>query len=431
LSVGKRPANPAAGRVEELVVRRLPRAYRALGDVPSPVGMATLRQLTRTSPVLFLCLFASQAGMLVLSPILPDVAREFGVSTATAGQLRAISGATGGLTAVLLAIVPRRPGARDLLSAGAVLVAAGSALSAAAPAFAVLAAAQGVLGAGIGLLVAVGIAAAGVWPARDRRAHVLACAIAGMPAAWITGMPVVGLVAEIHWRLAWLAVPTVVALAAVILLRLRPADAPSRRTGNAVRAWRRPDVARFTAGELLANAAWASVLTYIGALLLDSYNLSPAVVALGLSATAAAMLPGTFVARRSAGRATPALLATLTAFQGGAVLVLGAVRPTAALTFAVLGCMAYVNGWRSMVASTVGMGTAPEDKVAVMAMRAAANQFGYLLGAAAGGLALARAGFPGFGAALACLFLVAVVIQMPALGGVHAGITRRLATRGA
>ena len=54
--------------------------------------------------MLFLCLFASQAGMLVLSPILPDIAREFGVSTAAAGQLRAISGATGGLVAIALAV---------------------------------------------------------------------------------------------------------------------------------------------------------------------------------------------------------------------------------------------------------------------------------------------------------------------------------------
>ena len=40
----------------------------------------------------------------------------------------------------------------------------------------------------------------------------LAWAIAGMPAAWIAGMPVVGLVAGIDWRAAWLAVPLVVAL---------------------------------------------------------------------------------------------------------------------------------------------------------------------------------------------------------------------------
>jgi MFS transporter, DHA1 family, inner membrane transport protein len=385
-------------------------------DAMTPVDV-----LRRPSAVLFVCLFASQAAMLVLSPVLPDVAREFGVSTATAGQLRSISGATGGLTALLLAMAPRRPGLRDLLSAGAGLVAFGSAASAAAPAFAALAAAQAVVGVGVGLLVATGIAAAGEWPAPARRSHVLAWAIAGMPAAWIAGMPVVGVVAGAGWRAAWLAVPTVAGLAALVLVRLRPPDPPSRRTGDAVGAWRRADVARFAVGELLANAAWASVLTYAGALLLGSYALSPAVVALGLGGAAIAMLPGTFAARRHAAHATPAMLAALTLFQCGAVVVLGAVRPAAVVTLAVIGVMAFVNGWRSMVASSLGMDTAPEDKVAVMSMRAAANQYGYLLGAAAGGLALGVAGFVGLGIALAGLFAGAVLVHLPSLVSSDAG----------
>ena len=167
--------------------------------------------LTRPSLVLFLflflCLFSSQAGMLVLSPILPDIAREFGISIATVGQLRSISGATGGLTAVLLAVTLRRPGLRDLLSAGAAFVALGSVLSA-APTFEVL-------------------AAAGEWPASAQRAQVVAWAIVGMPAAWIAGMPIVGAVAAIDWRAAWLAVPMAAALATLVLVRLRPMD-PAR-----------------------------------------------------------------------------------------------------------------------------------------------------------------------------------------------------------
>jgi predicted MFS family arabinose efflux permease len=222
---------------------------------------------------------------------------------------------------------------------------------------------------------------------------------------------VVGLVASLDWRAAWIAVPTLVGLLALGLVRLRPADAPSRRTDHSVGAWRRPDVARFAAAELLANAAWASVLTYSGSLLLTSYALSPAVAALGLGLIAVAMLPGTFTARRHAARATPALLMSLTVVQGVAVVVLGAVRPAAAITLAILAAMAFVNGWRSMIASALGMDTVPEDKIAVMSMRAAANQFGYLLGAVAGGLALALAGFVGLGVALAGLFAAAAVIH--------------------
>jgi predicted MFS family arabinose efflux permease len=50
-----------------------------------------------------------------------------------------------------------------------------------------------------------------------------------------------------------------------------------------------------------------------------------------------------------------------------------------------------------------------------MSMRAAANQFGYLLGAAAGGVALALAGFTGLGVALAGMFAAAVLIHVRAL----------------
>src|SRR4051794_16854733 len=111
--------------------------------------------------------------MLVLSPILVEVAREFGVSAAAARQLRSISGATGGVTALVIATAARRPGLRELLTLGAALVALASAVSVVAPSFLLLAGAQVLLGAGIGVLVGVGIAAAGEWPSTARRPHVL------------------------------------------------------------------------------------------------------------------------------------------------------------------------------------------------------------------------------------------------------------------
>jgi MFS transporter, DHA1 family, inner membrane transport protein len=233
-----------------------------------------------------------------------------------------------------------------------------------------------------------------------------------MPAAWIGGMPAAGALADVSWRAAWL-VPTCAALVAFTLVRRRPRDHGIARSQGRMGAWREPAVARFAFGELLANAAWASVLTYSGALLVASYDLTTGVVAIGLGAMAAAMLPGTFLGRRHAARATPALLAALTALQAAAVVVLGGVRPAPAATLAVLAAMAFVNGWRSMVASSLGMEVAPQDRVAVMSMRAAANQFGYLLGAAAGGFALAAAGFAGLGITLGCMFIAAALVHLP------------------
>jgi predicted MFS family arabinose efflux permease len=368
--------------------------------------------LARPSIVLFACMFASQAALLVLSPILPDLARDFGVSTAAAGQLRTLAGATGGITAVLMAVAPRRPGLRTLLSAGATLVAAGAILSAAAPSFAVLAAAQGVIGVGIALLIAVAISASWQWSAPAERAHTLAWAIAGMPAAWVLGMPLVGAAASVHWRMAWLALPATTAVVALVLVRLTPADpgAVAVRRGRA--AWRRSDVARFTAGELLANAAWAGVLTYAGSLLIEGYGAPRAVVSAGLAGTAAAMVPGTFVGRRRAAESGARSLAALTLAQAVAVAALGAVRPGAGLSLGILAVMAFVNGWRSVIASALGMDSVPDDTVTVMSMRAAANQFGYLLGAAAGGLALATAGFGAVGATFSALFIAGALLHV-------------------
>jgi DHA1 family inner membrane transport protein len=291
-------------------------------------------------------------------------------------------------------------------------VTAGAAASAAAPSFAALAVAQGAIGVGIGILVAVALAAAGEWSSQSERPRTLAWAIAGMPVAWVLGMPVVGAAASVDWRLAWLALPATTGLVALALLRLAPRDEPARAARRPRAAWRRPEVARFAAGELFANAAWAGVLTYAGALLIEGYGAPRGLVTTGLAVTAAAMVPGTFVGRRAAPRATVSTLAALTIAQGGLVAALGAVRPGAGLSLAVLTVMAFVNGWRSVIAGGLGMESAPDDKVAVMSMRAAANQFGYLLGAALGGLALAAGGFAGLGSTFCVLFMLGAVLHV-------------------
>ena len=130
---------------------------------------------------------------------------------------------------------------------------------------------------------------------------------------------------------------------------------------------------------------------------------------------ATAMLPGTFTARRRAAHATPAMLAALTALQAAAVLALCLLRPNAGVTLALMAAMAFINGRRSMAASALGMDSAPDDRVAVMSMRAAANQLGYLLGAAVGGLALALGGLSALGPTLAALYAAAVLIHFPSL----------------
>src|SRR5687767_2429328 len=78
--------------------------------------------LTSPSAALFLGLFASSAGVLVLSPILVDVARDSGVSTAVAGQLRLAAAPLAAFVAVGVVRWAGRFALRSLLAAGAALV---------------------------------------------------------------------------------------------------------------------------------------------------------------------------------------------------------------------------------------------------------------------------------------------------------------------
>jgi predicted MFS family arabinose efflux permease len=96
----------------------------------------------------------------------------------------------------------------------------------------------------------------------------------------------------------------------------------------------------------------------------------------------------------------------LTAAAGTALL--GLVRPSPAASLVLFAaCMAAIGG-RGIAGSSFGLDAAPDQRVAVMSVRAAAIQFGYLLGAASGGVALAAGGYGLLGTTLAVLFVLGV-----------------------
>ena len=190
-----------------------------------PTGVGGYRAI---SAVLFLCLFAGQAGTIALSPVLAEVAADLDVSTALAGQLRTIAGLVAAVTALALGRLGARVGLGRQLLAGSILLAVGSLASAAAPGIGLLAAAQIPVGAAIGILTTAGTLAAAEWVPAERRTATLSWALIGQPAAWIVGMPLLGVAGEQSWRYAWLVFPA----------RRRPArrgrgGRPQQRTAGA------------------------------------------------------------------------------------------------------------------------------------------------------------------------------------------------------
>jgi predicted MFS family arabinose efflux permease len=373
----------------------------------------TLRtRLTAPGVVLPLALLASQAGLLVLSPILVEVADDFGVSTAAAGQLRTVTGLVAGVAALLFGRIGRGVALRDLMLAGAGLLAAGSLLSAAAPTFAVLAAAQVLIGLAVAVLISAGVAAAGEWTTPEDRPRVLARTLLGPPLAWVVGMPLVGLVAETSWRLAFLVLPLLASLLAGFSLSLcpreqLPAVRPLVRLGDLLRE---RTLRLWALAELLVMSAWVGTLVYAGALFIESYGTSVGATGLILGIAALVYLPGNQLAARAVAR-VPALviLRWTTIAAAVALLLFGEVRPSVEVSLALLGITAFVSGARTFAGGAFGL-AASEHRLAAMGIRGAANQFGYLVGSAAGGVALLLGGYTLLGIVFGALLGLGAVL---------------------
>jgi predicted MFS family arabinose efflux permease len=369
-----------------------------MNEAPRAVGIPLLAALA-----------ASQAALVVLNPLLPDVAGDLGVSVAAAGQLRTASGLAAGLAALSMGLVAARVGLRELLVAGVGILAVGSGLSAAAPNLAVLAAAQVLVGIGIGVSYSAAVAAAAEWSGPADRSRVLALALLGLWLAWIVGMPLVGFVGEVSWRLAWVVVPVSMAVVAIALLAARPSTPPARARAGLRSVLTYPGVARWSAGELLAFSAWAGALVYVGALLVESYDLSVAATGLALGFGALVYVPGNLLFRRWVDAHDRRLLVSLALSAAVTVAILGAVRPSFWFSEAVFCCLCFIAGGRTLAGSARGLELAPELRLGVTGVRTAALQSGYFVGAAVGGVALSAGGYDLLGLALGALFAGAAI----------------------
>jgi predicted MFS family arabinose efflux permease len=368
-------------------------------DGPRAVGVTLLAALA-----------ASQAALVVLNPLLPDVAADLGISVATAGQLRTASGLAAGLAALTAGLWATRIGLRELLFVGVGTLAVGSLVSAIAPDFPVLIAAQVLVGAGIGLSYSAAVAATAEWSTSADRSRVLAIALLGPPLAWIVGMPLVGAVGEVSWRLAWLVIPVCMAVVAIALLLRRPTTPPATMRAGLRAVFTYPGVARWSSGELLAFSGWAGALVYVGALFVDTYGLSIAATGLALGFGSLIYVPGNLLFRRWVDAYTRRLLVALAISAAAMVAVLYALRPSLWFTIAAFAALSFIAGGRTLAGSARGLGLAPEVRLGVTAgVRTAALQSGYFVGAAIGGIALASGGYSLVGLAFATLFVGAAI----------------------
>jgi predicted MFS family arabinose efflux permease len=384
----------------------------AIPTVHDPHLAARSRARAAASPsvVLFLALFASQAGVLVLSPILGEIADEFGVSIAEAGQLRILAAPLAAVVAVAAGRALRRFSPRALLVAGSALLAVGSVASAAAPSFRLLALAQIPMWAGISTLLAAGVAATAAWSEPERRSRVVARAMAGAPSAWIIGMPLIGLVSSTDWRLAFLALPLPAALLAGAAAAMRSADVPLAAADTSlVRFFRRIRTRRWALGELAANTAWAGTLVFSGALFTEHYDASPRTTGIALALIAAVFLAGNQWAGRAASDRSRRVMLAGSLAASALDAATWVITPDISVTLVLFSVTAFVVAARMVAGTVYGFAVAGDRSREVGVTRAVSTQIGYLTGSLIGGLAIAAGGFALLGVAVGILFVAATV----------------------
>jgi predicted MFS family arabinose efflux permease len=219
-------------------------------------------------------------------------------------------------------------------------------------------------------------------------------------------MPVIGVLGGVSWRWGWVAVPFAASCLALGFVAARPADdrhEPAAGSWRLLLADRR--VAGWALSELCAWSAWAGTLVYAGALFVESYGVSTGTAGVLLGAAAVAYLPGNLIARRHVEASPPMLLKAVPPIAAILVALFGACRPGVAFSAVVLAVLAFFAAARTIAGSALGLELRPERRVFTMRIRTAANQFGYLLGSALGGLALATGGYTAMGATFGVLFL--------------------------
>ena len=298
---------------------------------------------------------------------------------------------------------------RRQLLAGAVLLGLGSLASACAPSIVVLLAAQVPLGVGVAGLTTAGTLAAAEWVPEEHRMRTLSWAVVGQPAAWIVGMPLVGLVGAGSWRLGWIALPLAASLVAALAVLSSRAEPEARAPRHPVPlrvALESDRLRRWLVSELLANAAWVGTLVYAGAMLVDEHHASSGSAGVLLASAAVGYIAGTLGIRRAA---------VLDPHLSIAVLALGLavceaafwwIRPDELTSTVLLTLTASVAGGRTLLSNSHALGHAPEIRTTLTGLRVATVQLGYFLGSIAGGVALAVGGY----VAVGCVFGVALVL---------------------
>ncbi|HTJ93591.1 MAG TPA: MFS transporter [Pararobbsia sp.] len=270
-------------------------------------------------PLIALALSAFAIGTteFVIMGMLPDVARDLGVSIPSAGLL--VSGYALGVAigAPLLAVLTSKLSRKTALQLLMIVFIVGNVLCALAPSYGLLMAARVVTSFAHGSFFGIGaVVAASLVPA-DKRASAIALMFTGLTLANVIGVPAGTAIGQIwSWRATFWAVSVigVASLAGIAALLPNHHDAAPAGLRHEIRVLRDPRVLLALAMTVLGFGGVFVVFTYIAPILEQVSGLSPRGVTLVLVLFGAGLTVGNTLGGKLADRALmPSLMGILVA----------------------------------------------------------------------------------------------------------------------
>jgi DHA1 family inner membrane transport protein len=339
--------------------------------------------------------FAIGTGEFVIMGLLPEVARDLGVSIPQAGHVISAYALGVVIGAPLLAVMAAHWPRRKLLVALMALFALGNFASAMAPGYLSMNLLRFVAGLPHGTFFGVAALVAASLAPPDKRATAVGLVMSGLASATLVGVPIAAWLGQhLGWRAAFVLVGVIASLAVVLVHRHVP-DLPAVQGAGPLRelgALKRPQVWLTLGIGAVGFGGMFSVFSYIKPLLMEVTGLSLAAVPLVLGLFGLGMVVGNLVGSRLADKSLMRTIAGLLVWNA---LVLWAVVFTASSVVAV-SVNVFLVGTVVAIAPALQirlMDVAGDAQTLAAALNHSAFNMANALGAWLGGLAIAE----GFG----------------------------------
>lgn len=353
---------------------------------------------------------------LVISPVLSDLARDFGADAAQAAWAVAVYGLALAVTAPAVGLLGGRLPRKMVMGAGLMIFIVAGLLCAASWSFAMLVAARALCGAGAGAFLPSCYAYVGDCTPYEDRGRVMGRVMAGWSLALIAGVPLGSWVGELWgWRAIFVGVGALGTAALCLVMRLPTAVPPAAANAghsfrqDATSIWR-SNVPHLLLVNFLDMASFYGVYTFLGVVVRERMGVGSAVFGTLVLCYGLGLLVGTMNARLldRLGKERTAT-GTLTLL----VLVFVALPPATANTALLAACMlawGLLQGLTQTAVATLLTQAGGSARSFATACMSCTTYLAVAMGASGGGVLLQAHGFTALSWAGALCALTASLI---------------------